>query len=686
MNISQFAERILFSTSLEDKLLAPEVLTYDLSARQIRNLDQLSSPHRPVGMEMQAEGAKAIAPPRDDQLDNEISRGRLLHYLANHELLATELMALVLLKFPDAPPSFRQGVLVTLQEEQEHTRMYLKRMRECGVEFGSYPLSGQFWNVVAPMRSPMDFVSRLSLTFEQANLDYSQHFAKVFRRLGDVPTASLLEKIYEDEIGHVKHGLHWFRQWKDPNLDDWEAYRKTLEFPMSPQRGKGPGIQFNREGRQLAGLSNSFIDAIEVFQQSRGRRATLRWFDAGVEQELAGTNRSDSLLEQLSTDLELVMISLSKPDDILLLRKLPSQSLRKKLLSAGFKLPEFASIEETHRLVDRKLFEFEPWAWSPDNMQRVEPLANHVRHRPLPWCEIRQRLFRKSWSVEVLQSALKKSPIEYHWLPDPSCAGQIVRDVDDLAKRLRDCPGETLLFKQDLATTGRGQRRFLAGQDLTPIDLDWLNCRIPSNKYEPMGVLEPLLNRILDLSFLYRWNREIETPKFLGFTRPLMHGRRYIGTRLTNPIQNESAEVKRFLLSDRGKVLTQVQSWIESYLIPNLPKGRVEGHFGVDVMVFRNQSGQLKIKPLVELNPRTTMGHIALGFSKRIAPGSEATFEIISIADWKPETTDCLAPITLSQSGHIQAGCIPLVDVDPSTKLVPVLKVYSNSRELARRQ
>ena len=231
------------------------------------------------------------SPPSDGQLENERARGQLLHFLANHELLATELMALVLLKFPEAPHAFRQGILVTLQEEQEHTRMYIKRMRECGVEFGTYPLGGRFWRNVEPMQSPMDFVSRLSLTFEQANLDYSLHFANVFGRLGDSETAGLLQKIYEDEIGHVKHGLHWFRQWKNPEQSDWEAYQDSLEYPMSPQRGRGPRAAFNREGRVLAGLTDDFIDSIEVFRQSSARPPTVRWFDPSAESELAGERR-----------------------------------------------------------------------------------------------------------------------------------------------------------------------------------------------------------------------------------------------------------------------------------------------------------------------------------------------------------------------------------------------------------
>ena len=276
MNITEFAEQIVFGKTLEEKLAVPGRLSIDPNRRHRKPVGTIATPGRPYGLEMRTSEQVGLTRPRDDNLENETERGKLLHFLANHELLATELMALVLLKFPDAPHAFRQGVLVTLQEEQAHTQMYIDRMHECGVTFGEYPVSGQFWQVVAPMQSPMDFVSRLSLTFEQANLDYSRHFAKVFQRIGDDATAKILQQIYADEIGHVQHGLHWFRQWKDPEQSDWEAYEAALEFPMSPQRGRAPKIEFNRDGRLQAGLTEPFVNAIEVFRKSRGRAVSVR--------------------------------------------------------------------------------------------------------------------------------------------------------------------------------------------------------------------------------------------------------------------------------------------------------------------------------------------------------------------------------------------------------------------------
>ena len=154
-------------------------------------------------------------------------------------------MALVLLKFPDAPKAFRRDILTTLKEEQFHTQWYLKRMADCGVDFGAFRLSGFFWDAISTMETPLDYVTRLSLTFEQANLDYSKHYAKILTEAGDPATGKILGRIYRDEIAHVGHGLKWFRRWKREGDSDWETFNRQLHFPLSPSRAKAgkPRIQ-----------------------------------------------------------------------------------------------------------------------------------------------------------------------------------------------------------------------------------------------------------------------------------------------------------------------------------------------------------------------------------------------------------------------------------------------------------
>lgn len=695
MDINEFAEQVVFGTTLEDKLMAPGKLTHRRSSSQIPDVTSLRNPSRPVGLQMEHEFVRTKGLPHESSLENERARGQLLHFFANHELLATELMALVLLKFPDAPREFRQGVLVTLQEEQEHTRMYIQRMKECGVEFGSYPLSGQFWRVVEPMKSPMDFVSRLSLTFEQANLDFSLHFSSVFRNIGDDKTADLLQKIYEDEITHVQHGLQWFRQWKAPDASDWQAYQDSLEFPMSPARGRGPSVAFNRQGRQQAGLNDDFIDAIEVFRQSRGRRPTVRWFNPDAESELsgelssqnAGHAKREKMLQQLAEDLELVMLAQSKRDDIVLVHKLPSRELRRHLIDAGFDLPEFMLLGDREQLKNRKLHHCTPWAWTPQSYQLTEPFADSIGHKPPVWKSSNVELFRKSWAAEKLADWTSEPDDESpDWLIEKECVGIPISNVEEASLALKEIAQrgyEFAIVKKDLSSSGRGQRRFKCNLPLGEQDLAWLDAMINSCQSPgPFCIVEPELDRVVDLSFLWHRSRS-EPPRFLGWTRPVIApGRRYAGTKIgTNKFEDCSKELVRFLLTDRAAITRRVCEWLEPRINNELISRDFEGYFGVDTFVAKNKDGDFKIKPLVELNPRMTMGHIALRLEKRLTPGVRAEFRIFTKSEWdKVEHTIKRFPIEkvskpLSRDTPWKAGIVRLAEPNEQTKLVPAVVI-----------
>lgn len=688
MNITEFAEQIVFGKTLEEKLAAPGRLSIDPNRKPIGTV---TAPGRPYGLEMRTSGQVGLTRPRDDNLENEAERGKLLHFLANHELLATELMALVLLKFPDAPHAFRQGILVTLQEEQAHTQMYIDRMRECGVEFGTYPVSGQFWQVVAPMQSPMDFVSRLSLTFEQANLDFSQHFAKVFQQIGDTATANILQQIYEDEIGHVQHGLHWFRQWKNPEQSDWEAYEAALEFPMSPQRGRAPKIDFNREGRLRAGLTEPFVDAIEVFRKSRGRAVSVRWFDAGAEADVAGNvdQKTRSLIQTLTPELELVMLPLAKPDDVFLVNRLPSHQVKKQLIDAGFDLPEFVSIDQrkTLALAERKLHDAAPWAWTPTSVGIAQDFGNTLKHQPRTWKDRDADLYRKSWSTQRLGELLadrKSSDGErLDFLCGPEVVGKVVQSVLQLEAARVEFAGrgfEQMIFKPDLSASGRGQRRFATSGSLSDRELAGLKKFFVEAEAAEAGqaVVEPELDRLMDFSIL--WDRQ---GNLLDWSQQLIgSGRKYLGSVLGKSLLGCDGEVKRFFLANKAQKVKQVSAWLNERLVQSQAFDELSGPFGIDAMVYRDLDGELKIKPLVELNPRTTMGHVSLALAKRLGSGSVGQFRIFTAKQWRAvwPTLKSL-PLLCSGQGHWKSGVIPLADVDAGAKLVPVVLIGNEAME-----
>src|SRR6266567_2569625 len=344
MELCDFAERVLFAATLDEKLQCLDDITDEQPGAAIATPDV---PGRPAKLRFKPHGSGKAEFPRMHHLEKKSERGKLLHFFGNHELLATELMALVLLKFPDAPAAFRQNVLRTLKDEQEHTRLYIERMKSCGIGFGELPVSGYFWRCVSPMENPIDYVAGLCLTFEQANLDFTRHFARGFATVGDADTAKLLDRIYRDEIGHVAYGLKWFRRWKNPNESDWEAFCRQLKFPLSPSRARGNVL--NVEGRRAAGLDPQFIAELNVYSQSKGRTPSVFVFNPFAEGRIAEGKAFNPTRPQaqLARDLENLPQFLCRQDDLVLVQQRPSVEFLSAIKQAGFPLPEFGELSRS---------------------------------------------------------------------------------------------------------------------------------------------------------------------------------------------------------------------------------------------------------------------------------------------------------------------------------------------------
>jgi len=428
MELREFAERVLLGTTLAEKLAAPGAVTDEHPGPA---LVTPTAPGRPAKLEFKPHAAGKSEFPGLHRLEEVAERGKLLHFFGNHELLATELMALVLLKFPDAPAAFRKGVFQTLQDEQEHTRLYIERMKSCGLEFGDLPVSGYFWRCVAPMEHPIDYVAGLCLTFEQANLDFAGHYGSRLATVGDAESAKLLEKIQRDEIGHVAYGLKWFRRWKNPAESDWDAFCRTLKFPLSPQRAKG--LALNIAGRRAAGLDPEFIAQLNVYSQSKGRTPGVFVFNAFAEGRLAGGKAFNPTKHQaqLARDLENLPQYLCRQDDLVLTGRKPSVEFLSGIKQAGFPLPEFVEFDWSAGLrqgqaqglprpaggapppgppAGRKLGSLRPWAWGPDSFELLAPLFRSVtgekRADAARFNDGIAQLYAKSWSANFLRKIL----------------------------------------------------------------------------------------------------------------------------------------------------------------------------------------------------------------------------------------------------------------------------------------
>ncbi|TGL56584.1 DUF455 family protein [Leptospira kemamanensis] len=288
MKLTDYAKHLLISPNLEDKLLPPSRFwDEEVDFNAIR----IEKPGRNQNLQF---SDKKIKIPRLEHLNLESNRGLTLHHFANHELMAIELFAWAILAFPNAPKSIRNGWVKTIEEEQIHLKLYIKRMNDFGVQFGDIPLNYIFWKQLNQFHSLESFSAVMSLSFEGANLDYSQVYAKVFSYFGDNLTSDIMVYIFEDEVKHVKRGVRAFEKSIPPNQNSWEHYLSLIQFPFTPRRAKG--YLYFPETRTLAGLDSRFVKELEVYEDEYTGRVNLESVKKfGLGSELMRKNRLDSL-------------------------------------------------------------------------------------------------------------------------------------------------------------------------------------------------------------------------------------------------------------------------------------------------------------------------------------------------------------------------------------------------------
>jgi uncharacterized ferritin-like protein (DUF455 family) len=254
--IREFALAIVRAESLEEKLVPPpRDLSDDGREGEVPRAPGRPSRLRPVARER-------TPMPRPSQLASPEKRAVCLHRFANHELQAVEVMAWALLAYPDAPEAFRRGVLATLADEQAHLGLYIERLAALGRELGDFPVNDYFWARTGDWATPLHYVASMGLTFEAANLDHTHAYREAFVQCGDVATASILERIHRDEIGHVAFAAAWLRKMKSPEASDWDAWIAHLPFPLGPHRARGP--EFQPGPRLEAGLSPELVERVRA--------------------------------------------------------------------------------------------------------------------------------------------------------------------------------------------------------------------------------------------------------------------------------------------------------------------------------------------------------------------------------------------------------------------------------------
>ena len=614
MTIGQFAEQILYSDSLDLKLSSPSGFMHANSEPKTRVFQTPLFPMRPKGLELGRpqtglpSNQKQNFPTRSS-LATGRARGLVLHFFANHELLALELMAVALLKWPDAPEGFRMGLIRTMQEEQSHMRLYLQRMGELGVEFGETRLNSFFWDCLKDLKSPAEFAAAMAMTFEQANIDFALHYEKIFAEEGDTISAAVMRQVREEEIGHVKHGVVWFDRWRPKAESLFKEWQNHLTFPITPARAKG--LTFDREGRLRAGLPSEFIDELETHNQSKGRPPRLFWFNPGCEQEVESKTANwtpPKAMQNLQSDYAALLALMAHESDIVLVKTPPSIGHLKNLATAGFHIPEFVKEADIKSLKIRKFWTFEPWGWSPEAKKIFSPLKSRLikpskDHDRSP-SSAEESVFSKTLAAKL------REKLALNITPTVRCAS-IQELMDALGPLTLKSPTGVVVLKSSFSASGRGMIR-VKNQQLDDKQLAWAKSVMERDGHV---LVEPWLDKILDLSAHIDITAD-GVVKFIGFTRFWTDARgQYKGHIIGRMLDDCGPEILGPWHHDGG--------WRSKLQATALAVGHeifqqgYYGPMGIDAFIYRDSEG-LRLRPMVEINPRYSMGRLALGIAPRI--------------------------------------------------------------------
>lgn len=266
-----FCLGILESGDLDSKLAPPpRDLEFESGIERPVHIDH---PRRLPGLRMQG-GAPRL--PRPGELGDSRARIDCLARFAHHELMAVELFAWALLRWPSLPGALRSDLTRALADEQRHCRLYLDRLADHDSQLADHPLSNTFWRHVPAIaaRGPAAFLAAMGLTWEQANLDFTLLYRDAFRSAGDETSAAVLQRVHDDELGHVALAARWMPVLAE-GANEVERYESCVPFPLSAARAKAR--RFDAESRRRAGLGTEFIEHVRTARSSqerapRGRR------------------------------------------------------------------------------------------------------------------------------------------------------------------------------------------------------------------------------------------------------------------------------------------------------------------------------------------------------------------------------------------------------------------------------
>ncbi len=184
----------------------------------------------------------------------------LMHAFAHIEFNAINIAWDAVYRFNGMPVQFYADWARIAKEEAHHFQLINDYLKALGLDYGSFPAHDELWQMVE--KTAHDVLVRMALVprvLEARGLDVTPDIIKKFKHHGYGKAAEIMAIIYQDEIGHVRTGTHWFQ---------FVCHRRRLEpvatFRQLLEEYAGDKIRqpFNEIARKKAGFSHKEMELL----------------------------------------------------------------------------------------------------------------------------------------------------------------------------------------------------------------------------------------------------------------------------------------------------------------------------------------------------------------------------------------------------------------------------------------
>lgn len=362
-------------------------------------------------------------------------------------------------------------------------------------------------------------------------------------------------------------------------------------------------------------------------------------------------------LRKLEEDLSCLPVWLASEKDQVLVTGAVDVPFVNRMLELGFVLPEMVNLRQAFsdsNWLSQPKGGLRPWGWSPAVGKLFEMVlpscSEEFRISAVSsWQEGHRELYSRLTGIDLLKDILKK--YSFSWLPAEFELAIVCHTIEQIQQKVSR--HETAVVKSPWSSSGRGLLLF------PNPDSRKKNEEVLSGMLKQQGFVsvEPWLNKVIDLSYQFYSKNGIISYKGRTFFETDHKGRYLRNFLADEPVT--SGEVSDFLKEHDSRVISLLQTALSQSNYARL----YEGWIGVDSMVFRAASGELKFQPVVEINGRYTMGAVALKLHDKLVEGSKGYFRIYFSAGTSflkfARKQEAEKPLVL-RDGKIESGFLAL--------------------------